>query len=158
MSFLGKGKVSIFHSDFLPIRHRTNNLIVDCKLRGTPKIQTEFGEMKCSVDLLTCISRAISTLGPAYNEFGYNDFGCNEHLTTTSRFHSIKIIDCNVKQLSCNKQPLVVISFFYIFLLVVSGTQGSWNWHVMKLFSCFQHVYTFKTSLTLNIMTPNVCL
>ena len=57
MSFLGKGKVSSFHSDFLPIRHRTNNLIVDCKLRGAPRIQTKFGEMKCSVDPSTWLQR-----------------------------------------------------------------------------------------------------
>ena len=31
------------------------------------------------------------TLGPAYNEFGYN-----KHLTTMSRFLCIKIIDCSV--------------------------------------------------------------
>ena len=31
------------------------------------------------------------TLGPAYNEFGYN-----EHPVSTSKFLCIKIIDCNV--------------------------------------------------------------
>ena len=39
-------------------------------------------------------------------------------------------------------------SSFCMSLLVVTGTQCNWNWHVMKLFSCFQrHVYTFKTRM-----------
>ena len=38
-----------------------------------------------------------STLGPAYNEFGYN-----EHLAVTSRFLSIKIIDYNVKKFAAS--------------------------------------------------------
>ena len=54
------------------------------------------------------------TLGPAYNEFGYN-----EHQATKNRFLCISIIDCNVKN---NEHPLMNCSFFCIFLLVVSGT------------------------------------
>ena len=57
-----------------------------------------------------------TTLGPAYNEFGYS-----EYPTTTSRFLCIKIIDCSVKKLGYSEHPLVIV--FYIFLLVVSGTQ-----------------------------------
>ena len=39
------------------------------------------------------------TLGPAYKEFGYN-----EHPATMSRFHCIKIIDCNLKKFGYNEQ------------------------------------------------------
>ena len=55
------------------------------------------------------------TLGPAYNEFGYN-----EHLVVEIRFLCIKLIDCNVKKFGYNKQPLVTSSFLCIFLLVTN--------------------------------------
>ena len=53
------------------------------------------------------------TLGPTYYEFGYN-----ERPVTVSRFLYIKLIDCNVR-----RHPLIMSSFFCIFLLIVSGTQ-----------------------------------
>ena len=40
----------------------------------------------------------------------------------SNRFLCIKIIDCNVKKFGYNEHPLLMISFFCIFLLVVSGT------------------------------------
>ena len=43
-----------------------------------------------------------TTLGPAYNEFGYNN-----HPATTNRFFRIKIIDYNVKMFGYNEQPLI---------------------------------------------------
>ena len=61
-----------------------------------------------------------STLGPAYNEFGYN-----ERPATKSRFLSNKIIDCNVKRFGYNEHPLITSTFFCIFLSVVHGTQCS---------------------------------
>ena len=61
-------------------------------------------------------------LDPTYVEFGYN-----EHPATTSRFLCIKIIDYNVKKFGYNEHPLITSSFFCIFLLVVSGTQCSYN-------------------------------
>ena len=57
------------------------------------------------------------TLGPAYNELGYN-----EDPAVTSRFLCIKIIDCHVKKFVYNKDPLIMSSFFCLFLLV-SATQ-----------------------------------
>ena len=59
---------------------------------------------------------SLVTLGPAYNELGYN-----EHPAVASRFLCTKIIDCNVKKFGHNKHPLVTSSFFCNFLLVVSG-------------------------------------
>ena len=53
------------------------------------------------------------TLGPAYNELGYN-----EDPAVTSRFLCIKIIDCHVKKFVYNKDPLIMGSFFCLFLLV----------------------------------------
>ena len=53
------------------------------------------------------------TLGHAYKE----------HPIISSRFLWIKIIDSNVKQFGY-KDPLVKSSFFYIFLLAVSGIQS----------------------------------
>ena len=40
----------------------------------------------------------LNTLGPAYNEFSYN-----EHPAITNRFHCIKIVDCNVKKFDYNE-------------------------------------------------------
>ena len=57
------------------------------------------------------------TLGPAYNEFGYN-----QHPAVASRCLCIKVIDCNVKS-SVKQDPFVTSSFFCIFLLAVRGTQ-----------------------------------
>ena len=62
-----------------------------------------------------CKSTRISTLGPAYNEFGYN-----ENLLTTSRFLHIKIIDINVRLLQNSPRTS---SFLCIYLFVLSGTQ-----------------------------------
>ena len=50
----------------------------------------------------------VCALGPAYNEFGYN-----EHPATT-RFLCIKIIDCNVKKFDYNEYPVETSSFFCI--------------------------------------------
>ena len=50
------------------------------------------------------------TLGPAYNEFGYN-----EHLAYTSTFLCIKVIDSNVKEFGYNEQAILTSSFFCIF-------------------------------------------
>ena len=63
------------------------------------------------------MTRAV-TLGPAYNEFGYN-----EHPPTTSRFLCIKIIESNVKKFGYYEHPPTASSFLCIYLLVVSGTQ-----------------------------------
>ena len=76
-------------------------------------------------------------LGPAYNEFGYN-----EHLIITSRF---KIIDCGVKKFCYNENQLITSSFFCIFLLVVSGTQCIWPcvwvWCLFRPGFGFGHLY-----------------
>ena len=68
------------------------------------------------------LTSAWSTLGPAYNKFGYNeDIFC------------IKIIDSNVKKFGYNKHLIFTSSFFCIVLLVASGTTVdrnftcSWN-------------------------------
>ena len=49
--------------------------------------------------------RQIYPLGPAYNDFGYND-----HLGLTSRFHRIRITDYNVEKFCCTGYPLKVKS------------------------------------------------
>ena len=54
-------------------------------------------------------------LGPAYNEFCYN-----EHPAITSRFVCIKITDSNVKKFGYNEYSLATSSFPCIFLLVTS--------------------------------------
>ena len=59
-----------------------------------------------------------NTLGPVYNEFGYN-----EHPAVTSRFLCINIINCNVKNFGYNEYSLITNSFFSIFILIVSRTQ-----------------------------------
>ena len=59
------------------------------------------------------------TMGPAYNEFGYN-----EHLVVEIRFLCIKLIDCNVKKFGYNEQPLITSSSLCIFLLVTNPTQN----------------------------------
>ena len=58
------------------------------------------------------------TLGPAYNEFGYN-----EHPVIATKFLCIELIDYNVKKFAYNEHPLLTSSFFYTFLLLVSGIQ-----------------------------------
>ena len=58
------------------------------------------------------------TLGPANNEFGYN-----EHPAITSRFLCIKVIDCSVKKFGYNGHPFITSSFFCIVIFVVSATQ-----------------------------------
>ena len=50
------------------------------------------------------------TLGPAYNEFGYN-----EHLAITNRFLCMNVIYCNVKKFSYTEHPLIMSGFFCIF-------------------------------------------
>ena len=58
-----------------------------------------------------------NTLGPAYNDFGYND-----HLAITSRILCIKIID-NGKKFGYSEQTLHEVVSIASFLLGVSGTQ-----------------------------------
>ena len=60
----------------------------------------------------------VCTLGPAYNEFGYND-----HQATKNRFLCMQIIDGNGKKFSLIEHQLITSSFYASFLLVVSGTQ-----------------------------------
>ena len=55
-----------------------------------------------------------STLGPAYNEFGYN-----EQTPVTSRFLCIKIIDCNFA--ATTSWTVITSSFFCIFYLLQVG-------------------------------------
>ena len=47
------------------------------------------------------------TLGPAYNEFGYN-----EHRLTANKFLCIKIIDSSVKKFGYYEHPLQQAVFF----------------------------------------------
>ena len=58
-----------------------------------------------------------NTLGPAYNDFGYNN-----HLAITSRILCIKIID-NGKKFDYSAQTLHEVVSIVSFLLAVSGTQ-----------------------------------
>ena len=46
---------------------------------------------------------------------------------TTSRFLCIKFIDRSVKKFGHNEHPLIMSSFFCIFVLVVNGTQCSYS-------------------------------
>ena len=62
-------------------------------------------------------NRKLLILGPASNEFGYNN-----HPATVSRFLYIKITDYSVKKFGYNEHPLLISSFFCIVLLA-SGTQ-----------------------------------
>ena len=57
-------------------------------------------------------------LGPAYNEFGYN-----EHPAITSRFLGDKIIHSSVEKFGYNEHPFITSSSFCIFILSVSETQ-----------------------------------
>ena len=66
------------------------------------------------------------TLGPAYNEFIYN-----EHPAITSSFLCIIVIDNNVKKFGFNEHSLRTDSFFCIFLLVVSETQCIYHYIVI---------------------------
>ena len=68
---------------------------------------------------------ARTTLGPAYNEFGYN-----EHPAITSNFFSQKkslLIDINVKKVHLQRVPLITSKVLSKKLLVVSGAQCSWK-------------------------------
>ena len=64
------------------------------------------------------------TLGPAYNEFVYN-----EHPAITSRFLCIKLIDCNVKEFGYNEHSFIMSSSFcimdpvHLFLSLSSETE-----------------------------------
>ena len=55
-----------------------------------------------------------TTLDPAYNEFGYN-----EYPAITSRFLWIKIIDCDVKKAWLQRAPIYneqfLLHFYYLF-------------------------------------------
>ena len=64
----------------------------------------------------------IITLGPNYNEFGYND-----HPAVRSGFLSIKIIDSNSKKFGYNGHALIKSSCFYICLLTGTVTQYNYN-------------------------------
>ena len=75
----------------------------------------DFESMECA--------RPFLKLGPAYNEFGYN-----EHPSTMSRFLCIKIIDCNIKKFGYNEHPLIMSSFLCIILNVVNGTRCNLHW------------------------------
>ena len=68
-----------------------------------------------------------STLGPAYNEFGYY-----EHPPTMSRFLCIKIIDSNDKKFGYYEHPSTTSSFLCIYLLVISGTQCNGTYPVQR--------------------------
>ena len=62
-----------------------------------------------------------STLGPAYNDFGYY-----EHLHTTSKFffqEDLLLIDINAWKVRLQWVPLIMSTFSWIKLFVVSGTQ-----------------------------------
>ena len=59
-----------------------------------------------SPDLFKLVHYLVHTLGPTYNELGYNN-----HPVTRSRFLCIKIIWCNVKKLVCNEYPLLMSMF-----------------------------------------------
>ena len=94
------------------------NLWVGSPTRGLAPLYGEFGNSgPIPTPLLFFIA-----LSPAYNEFGYN-----EHSATTSRFLCNKIIDSNVRKFGYNEQPFITNSFFYIVLLIVSGTQCTMN-------------------------------
>ena len=58
------------------------------------------------------------TLGPVYNEFGYNE----HRVAITNRFLCTIFIDSSVKKFSYNEYLPTTSSFFCIFLLVVSRT------------------------------------
>ena len=71
----------------------------------------------------TCWSHYFAcTLGPAYKEFGYN-----EYPAIINRFLCTILIDSNVKKFVYNGHPSTTSSFFCIFLLVISGTQCTWS-------------------------------
>ena len=59
-----------------------------------------------------------TTLGPAYNEFGYY-----EYPAITSRFLCIRTIYSNVKKFGYYEHPSTTSSFLCICLLVISGTR-----------------------------------
>ena len=62
-------------------------------------------------DWTTMIFNTQITLGPAYNEFGYN-----EHWAVMNRFFCIKIIDGNVKKFGYNEHLLLAnfpIYYYY---------------------------------------------
>ena len=61
------------------------------------------------------------TLGPAYNEFGYN-----ENPAIANNFSPQKkslLIDINVKKVYLQPVPFITNKFFWIRLLVVNGSQ-----------------------------------
>ena len=64
-------------------------------------------KLKQTQEIIDVSSTFVITLGPADNEFGYN-----EHTATISRSLCIKIIDCSVKKFGYNSHPLIRSSFF----------------------------------------------
>ena len=64
-------------------------------------------------------------LGPAYNEFGYN-----ENPVTASRFFYIELIDCNVKRFTYNEHPIITSSFFTSFSCCKRDPVYFYNFHV----------------------------
>ena len=61
------------------------------------------------------LHRICFTLGPAYNDFGYN-----EHPTVTIGFLYIEIIDSSFKKFGYNEHPFRTKSYFCIFLAKLS--------------------------------------
>ena len=77
--------------------------VLNCNRVATPN----------EVTAIAMVLESRHTLGPAYNEFGYN-----EHSAITNRFLCTILIDSNAKKSNDNEhQPTT------IFLLVESGTQ-----------------------------------
>ena len=60
----------------------------------------------------------LTTLGPAYNEFGYN-----EHPAITSNFFLWEKNTSDVKKVQLQRVPLITSKFLWIKLLVITGTQ-----------------------------------
>ena len=75
------------------------------------------------------LHHALHTVGPAYNDFGYN-----EPSAITSKFLCTIIIHSNAKKFSYNGHQSTMSSFFYMFLLVLSGTQCTFtvHWYLAK--------------------------
>ena len=63
------------------------------------------------------------TLGPAYNDFGYDKHAAINNLVPSQH----PIIDNNVKILYYYEHPVTTSTFSYIKVLVVSRTQCKWN-------------------------------
>ena len=95
---------------------------------------------------------AISTLGPACNEFGYN-----EHPLATSEFLCIKIIDSNVEKPSDYQHPPTTSNFLCTYLLVLSENHCMCSFWTYFLNTNVKVIFVSLSGSTQGLLEGQLC-